>query len=60
MQDFGRRAREVMPAAMRALVRTSIWYTHFVINRLLRQRYSGPDHYMEDLRDATTAAAEGR
>jgi hypothetical protein len=38
MKAFGRRAREVMPAAMRALVRTSVWYTHFVIGRFVREK----------------------
>jgi hypothetical protein len=56
MKAFGRRAREVMPAAMRALVKTSIWYTHFVIGRFVGEN-SEMDDDTEVLRDATTAAA---
>jgi hypothetical protein len=52
MKTFGRRARDVMPAAMRALVRTSTWYSRLLIGQ--GKKGSGPDHYMEVLRNATT------
>jgi hypothetical protein len=44
MQGSGRRAREVMPAAMRALVRTSALETKKFIDATLTRSYFAAQH----------------